>query len=212
MKKRIKRIILLCIIAILMIAAVVLFFDGVNDSLHILASSVVQEDASRIINEGVRKSLKENDDEILMWEKDEYGNIKFMSVDTGLVNSIATTALDYINDEIAKMSYASSNIPIGNLFSSPYTAGLGPNINIRTMQSGSVVYCFETDVNEVGINQTKFAMNIVFTVPLVYYSGVVRGDVDVKVAVPVYDVIIIGDVPDTYAKMNEAADFMNLMP
>ena len=55
-------------------------------------------------------------------------------------------------------------------------------------------------------------MYIIYKVPVLFYSGFVREDVNVEVAVPIYDVVIVGDVPDTYAKLSNAADFLNLAP
>lgn len=80
------------------------------------------------------------------------------------------------------------------------------------MQSGSVSYEYDTRINEAGINQTSFSMYIIYKVPVLFYSGFVREDVNVEVAVPIYDVVIVGDVPDTYAKLSNAADFLNLAP
>ena len=110
------------------------------------------------------------------------------------------------------MSYDGIKIPIGNLFESPYTVGWGPDITVKAMQSGSVSYEYDTRINEAGINQTSFSMYIIYKVPVLFYSGFVREDVNVEVAVPIYDVVIVGDVPDTYAKLSNAADFLNLAP
>ena len=55
-------------------------------------------------------------------------------------------------------------------------------------------------------------MYIIYKVPVLFYSGFVREDVNVEVAVPIYDVVIVGDVPDAYAKLSNAADFLNLAP
>lgn len=57
-----------------------------------------------------------------------------------------------------------------------------------------------------------FPWYIIYKVPVLFYSGFVREDVNVEVAVPIYDVVIVGDVPDTYAKLSNAADFLNLAP
>ena len=196
-KKKAKWIII--VVFVLLFILSIFLIDGINNSIRIIAQSRVQEEAVRIINEGVNRAIK-----------DESGNIKYVSVNSAVVNSIAIDATDWINDEIAKMSYDGIKIPIGNLFESPYTVGWGPDITVKAMQSGSVSYEYDTRINEAGINQTSFSMYIIYKVPVLFYSGFVREDVNVEVAVPIYDVVIVGDVPDTYAKLSNAADFLNL--
>ena len=209
-KKKAKWIII--VVFVLLFILSIFLIDGINNSIRIIAQSRVQEEAVRIINEGVNRAIKENQEEILLCDKDESGNIKYVSVNSAVVNSIAIDATDWINDEIAKMSYDGIKIPIGNLFESPYTVGWGPDITVKAMQSGSVSYEYDTRINEAGINQTSFSMYIIYKVPVLFYSGFVREDVNVEVAVPIYDVVIVGDVPDTYAKLSNAADFLNLAP
>ncbi len=212
MKKKLRVIAVIVITCAVIALLLSMVMRGIHDALHITADTMVRDAANEVINDGVKLALKNNHEEILQWEKNEYGDIKFMAINTACVNAIATDALQYISSELAKLTYEGASVRMGDLFTSPYTIGRGPLLNIYALQSGSVVYYFETDAIEAGINQTQFSMSIIYEIPLTYYSGTVRGDMTVKAAVPLYDVIIVGDVPDTYAKMNEAADFMNLMP
>lgn len=100
-KKKAKWIII--VVFVLLFILSIFLIDGINNSIRIIAQSRVQEEAVRIINEGVNRAIKENQEEILLCDKDESGNIKYVSVNSAVVNSIAIDATDWINDEIAKM-------------------------------------------------------------------------------------------------------------
>ena len=198
------------LLVLLMVSSITLIFKGINDTLAITADSLVRDYAVRIINDGVKYSL--TDKELLLLEKDNNGGISFISINTAEVNRITSNAIDYINDKMAELGYEKITVPMGNLFSSPYTIGQGPDVAIRIMTSGGIVYKLQTAVKEAGINQTLFTMSLKFIAPMTFYSGLIREDIEVETTVPIYEVIIVGDVPETYAKLSDAADFINLIP
>ncbi len=210
MKKKIVRIAAAALIAALVFCALTLVLREINDSLSIMADSLVKEYAVRIINDGVKKSL--SDSELLALEKDEKGKISYIKINTDEVNRITTDAVQYINDTMAGLGYEKIEIPAGDLLSSPYTMGRGPNLTVRAMLNGGIEYDVSSSVSDAGINQTLFSMKINFTAPMTYYSGFMREDIDIQATVPIYEVIIVGDVPETYAKLSDAADFINLIP
>lgn len=212
MKKKVKRIAVAVLLAALMLCALTFVLKGINETIVISAGSLIREKAVRIINDAVSEALTDETRELLKCEKDEKGNITLMSVDTAAVNAIIAESVEQINEQMALLGYEGITVPAGNLFASPYTVGLGPQVSIKAMLSGGVIYELKTMTAEAGINQTSFSMYISFTAPMTYYSGFLHEDMDVNVTVPVYEVIIVGDVPETYAKLNDAADFANLIP
>ena len=76
-KKKAKWIII--VVFVLLFILSIFLIDGINNSIRIIAQSRVQEEAVRIINEGVNRAIKENQEEILLCDKDESGNIKSVS-------------------------------------------------------------------------------------------------------------------------------------
>ncbi len=213
MKKRmVKRRIIAVVSVIFLLAACFFAFRGIESTLRPEMKARANEKVVKIINDCVFEALSEQKGELLTCEKDENGVITMMNIDSATVSKLGILSTQKINELLKKLNYESFSVPLGNLTESPYMVGLGPGVTVRCLYNGSIEQGYESVIREAGINQTSYSLYIKYEVKLCCYSGVIKEAVTVKTSVPVYDVVILGNVPDTYAKLNEAADFMNLMP
>ena len=88
---------------------------------------------------------------------------------------------------------------------------LGATMEAQSLM-GAVTASFNTRLDEAGINQTRYRTYIVLNVYMRMGIGLSTQTIEVKTEVFIADAIIVGKVPDTYADVNDATEFLNLMP
>lgn len=201
-----RRVFWALVIILALVAGFFVYIDGnILPVLEAMAEGRVRAMSIKAINDSVREIIKDPAQytDMVTIIRDENGKIAMVQSDSVQLNDISTQTALAAQDRIAQMGTQGIGIPLGSLFGSQLMSGRGPNIYNRIIPVGSVSTQFFTEFENAGINQTRYRiiMNATTSVRIVMPGGGHRVDVDVQI--PVFESIIVGDVPDSYVQVDD---------
>ena len=187
---------------------------GLQPNIVAQSEAYLKNTAISIMNKAVNQTLTEVGDtsSLIHVEKDSYGHVAYITADSTVMNRIAVKCALNAQNSIAELCETTLSIPLGNVLGSKLFSGMGPKIRIRVKPSGAVGTRFHTEFESVGINQSRYKVYIILEASMVLVVGTGSHRVQVETQVLISDVIMVGDVPQTYANVSEADGFMNLIP
>ena len=103
-------------------------------------------------------------------------------------------------------------IPLGTVLGIPLFAGKGPKLTLRFTPAGAVQSSFESAFADAGINQTihKITLRLTATVRIILPGE--SHTVTISSVATIAESIIVGDVPSTYADVDDGEEILNLVP
>ena len=198
---------------------ILLFFIGVfmaafTKNYKVALNSTLGNECVYIINEAVQYAMQKNGNltEILDVEKNETGVISCVSVDHGMLNQLSLYAMEVLKDEMIGLTNIELSVPLGNMLGSEFLSGRGPVIRAEAFPQGGIGISYQTRFSDAGINQVLFHLEMVVKVEMETVFGLRHFYQSVERSVPVCDVVIVGNVPETYANLPAETDFLNLVP
>jgi len=158
--------------------------------------------ATRIINDTVREELKKDalKEQILIPTYDNDGRINMIRTDALVMNTISSNIANRVQENIVSLSNQKFSIPLGSALDSQLLANKGPDLNFSIFHQGSVLVDFVTEFDESGINQTRYKIYITVAVDMRIISPVTTSSVTIKNNVLIAEIVIVGEVPDSYMK------------
>jgi sporulation protein YunB len=158
--------------------------------------------ATRIINDTVRAQLKKDElkEQILVPTYDNEGRINMIRTDALVMNTISSNIARDVQETITSLSKQKFSIPLGSAIDSQLLANKGPKLNFTILHQGSVLVDFITEFEESGINQTRYKIYITVGVDMRIVSPVTTSSISVKNNVLIAEIVIVGEVPDSYMK------------
>lgn len=156
--------------------------------------------ATRIINETVRNELNKDSvkDQILMPSYDNQGKINMIRTDAMVMNTISNSIAKNVQQKISDLENQAFSIPLFTALDSQLMAGKGPKLHFTILPQGSVLVDFITEFEESGINQTRYKIYITTEVDMRVISPVATNSTTVKNNMLIAEIVIVGDVPDSY--------------
>ncbi|MDD2494797.1 MAG: sporulation protein YunB [Tissierellia bacterium] len=158
--------------------------------------------ATRIINDTVRAQLKKDElkEQILVPTYDNEGRINMIRTDALVMNTISSNIAKDVQENISTLSNQKFSIPLGSALDSQLLANKGPKLNFTILHQGSVLVDFITEFEESGINQTRYKIYITVAVDMRIVSPVTTSSMSIKNNVLIAEIVIVGEVPDSYMK------------
>ena len=195
-KRKIIKIIVILLIAMLCYRTIMNYIDPIFESLceqrvKSLATIITNQQSTIIMN-------KYQYDELYITEKDEEGNIIIITSNVVPVNNMISDLTENIQNEFNKTEKTTIEVPLGNLFGTYFLSGVGPSIPIKVSTAGTLDTQLKSEFISQGINQTlhrsyvEFSCNMKILTPLKNYSKTIVNQVLVA------EHVIIGHIPDTY--------------
>lgn len=168
--------------------------------------------ASRIINEIVRNELNKESikNQILVPSYDKDGRINMIRTDAMVMNTISNNIAKNVQKKIVELESQKFSIPLFTALDSQLLAGKGPNLNFTILHQGSVLVDFITEFEESGINQTRYKIYITVKVDMRVLSPVTTSTITVNNNVLIAEIVIVGEVPESYMNFPSIKDFQNL--
>ena len=156
--------------------------------------------ATKIINETVRDELNKEaiKDQILIPSYDKQGKINMIRTDAMIMNNISNNIAKNVQQKIVKLEQQKFGIPLFTALDSQLLAGKGPNLKFSILHQGSVLVDFITEFEESGINQTRYKIYITVEVDMRIISPVTTSSTTVKNNVLIAEIVIVGEVPESY--------------
>lgn len=204
--KRKRRQLKLLIFFIFGIFLVVLMFIRFRMIFITLCKNEIQSISQEIVNNIVTGKLDVLDKELLQFEKDENGEITFVSSNVIYMNKLANEISIDISKKINKLDYLYVDVPIGSLFGSDILNSIGPDIKLRFIPVGDVETDFKTEFTSTGINQTKHKVFLEIVCEVQALSLVADTLVNTTLRIPIVETVIVGGVPSTYYHLENWRD------
>ena len=160
-------------------------------------------------NEAVVNVLAQNDicyDNIAVLARDGDGRVTSLEIDTVKVNFLKSKISFEIAKIIAVREYYDVKIPLGTLFGSEYTNGLGPRLSFK-MQLAPVVFVdFEHEFSDAGINQVLHRVVIKIRVTGSILAIGAREDLVVETSAIAAQTVIVGSTPGAVTEISGLPD------
>lgn len=140
-------------------------------------------------------------DDLIHVERNQEGKILAVSTNAVKMNELKAAISLHSQEQIGGIMDRTLQIPLGTLIDSEFTRGRGPNIPLHLSLSGNVRTEFTSRFESAGVNQTrhqiylKVSTNIFAIIPGYYNTST-----EVETSVVVAETVIVGEVPEVYAR------------
>ena len=199
------RIILLPAVVIVLVATVGIFIfleykiRSVRDELSMLEANTT---ASSALTAGLETALEKyriNYDDIVTFEYDSDGNIKSLSTDILILNTLGNEIGTNTDNLINEIGVYCIRVPLTSLLGIQLLAGIGPQIPFYVTMRGITSTGFENDFSDEGINQTRHQiyMNVKIKTYIIFSGEVTVVEYESKICIA--ESIIVGATPGTFA-------------
>lgn len=199
------RIILLPAVVIVLVATVGIFIflehkiKSVRDELSMLEANTA---ASSALTAGLEKALEKyriNYDDIVSFEYDSDGDIKSLSTDIFILNTLGNEIGTNTDSLINEMGIYCIRVPLTSLLGIQLLSGIGPQIPFYVTMRGLTSTSFENDFSDEGINQTRHQiyMNVKIRTYIIFSGEVTVVEYESKICIA--ESVIVGVTPGTFA-------------
>lgn len=199
------RIILLPAVVIVLVATVGIFIflehkiKSVRDELSILEANTI---ASSALTAGLETALEKyriNYDDIVSFEYDSDGDIKSLSTDIFILNTLGNEIGTNTDSRINGMGVYCIRVPLTSLLGIQLLSGIGPQIPFYVTMRGITSTSFENDFSDEGINQTRHQiyMNVKIRTYIIFSGEVTVVEYESKICIA--ESVIVGVTPGTFA-------------
>lgn len=198
MRKKIILFLLIICFALTFIGIV--YSKKIDSVVNAYANTYVSNLITKMLYETIGKYISEKGIEyldIVEFDKDDNGNIKALTVNSGLLNVIRSeTSLQFAN-QLDILENRDFYIPFGNIISSKMFSGLGPKVKIKIVPLGYVTSETINDFYSVGINQSLHNISINYSITINVVAPFSSASTTQTAKITIAESIIIGDVPNT---------------
>lgn len=196
------------IFTILLVVLVVFLDSQLRPLVHTVAATQAKAIFNNAVNEAVLEQLSvsnANYSDLINIEKDSSGKVLAVSSNVARMNELKAAVSLKVQERLAQSQENEFHIPIGTLLGSELLHGRGPGIPMKISLSGSIVTDFESDFTEAGVNQTRHQIYIKVTATIFVLIPGYNVSTQAETSVPVAETVIVGDVPNVYAGLNNGA-------
>lgn len=201
-------------IFLLLIIGIVLFVIvdwRLRPTLHQFAKAKARVLATEALTTAVALEIAEG----IRWEDlyalrpDSSGKVVLVQPNTGEIDRLTSQVTLRVQELLSKISDTKIRIPLGQILGSNVLANVGPKIGISIIPIGTVTTKILSDFEQAGINQIRHKIYLEVTAHMQVVVPMVTATDNVVVQVPITEVLIMGDVPETYIQL-EGRELRNL--
>lgn len=121
--------------------------------------------------------------------------------DTKSVNLVRTAVTQSAMKAMEREQSLIVTIPLGTLLGTEWLSGWGPLVSFPISCTATVLSDVSSSVESVAINQSIYTLNIELDVRLLIVSPGGRSSVATKVAYPMAETVLLGEVPDNLTEV-----------
>lgn len=177
-------------------------------ALSVSCATEINNKMSKIINDSVLDYISENGD------TSPYINIKYtndgkvssVDADVNRINitraNISRKILDTLDSNIIK----SIRLPFGCIIDNELLYAKGPMLTFKVISNEGFVSKVDSEFKEMGVNQTLHKLYLSFNVIITVSLPGKNEKYFVEYKYPLSEIVIVGDVPDAYTKINRFFD------
>lgn len=202
---RIKKGIIAAFVCVFVVAFSAIYYALVMlPIIRSIATSTIRSLATSAVNNAVFYALTEKTDynDLVTVYSDNFGKINMIAADSVKINALARETSKFSQDYINKIGSAGIDVPMGSLTGFELIVGQGPLVHFKTVPVGTVNADFYSEFTSSGINQTRHRIYIVVEATIDVILPICDEKIVTNTQVLVSESIIVGEVPDTYLKLN----------
>ncbi len=194
-------------VALVLLALTVLLsvcFFRCRTAVYLFAKNSAAWRAEKAANDMVAQVLSQHADICRSLISVSYNTDRVLSnvtVDAAGMNIIKTAASAAIMDALADMHTLTVYVPLATLFRLDWMSGLGPRVAVPLSVSASVLTNITSSLEEVGMNQTSYRVNIHVQIGLWIVTPAGYAEVTVQTAFPMAETVLLGEVPDNFTQV-----------
>ncbi len=185
----------------------------IKPAMNAVAEVRVRYYAVDIMNRAIKEITSRTDVksvvEVLM---NDDGSVRLVQTDSVAMNKLSTAVSERAQSMLQELKDIEISIPVGSIVSNGIFSGKGPDINITMLPAGAVNTSFSTEFENAGINQTRHRVYLEVSAEVRIVAPLSGSAIEVKTLVPITEMIIVGDVPDTYINVTDKDDAIELIP
>lgn len=160
--------------------------------------------AEKTTNETVARVLEEKNELCRSLISVAYNDEQILShvtVDSAGINTIKTAASVAVMDALEDATSVTVGIPLGTFLGLDWLSGWGPMISVPMSATKSVFTSISSALDDVGINQSTYRVNIHVKVNLWIVTPAGYANVTVENDFPVTEMVLLGKVPDNLTEV-----------
>ena len=206
-------IIIAAVITILSTVFLAVADSALKPALNALAEARVRYHAVDIMNRAIKEVTSHTDvKSVVEILTNDDGSIRLVQTDSAVMNRLSTQVSELAQEMLQELKNINVSIPMGSLVSNGLLSGKGPDIHITMIPAGSVNTDFSTEFENAGINQTRHRVYLKVSAEVQIIAPLSGGSIEVSTVVPITEMIIVGEVPNTYIHVDKAQDILDLVP
>ncbi len=172
---------------------------------RVLATEAVTSAVALEIAEGIRW------EDLYVLRPDSAGKVVLVQPNTGEIDRLTSKVTLRVQEYLSKISDTKIRIPLGQILGTHILANVGPRIVISITPIGTVTTRILSDFEQAGINQIRHKIYLEVTAHMQVIVPMVVATDDIVAQVLITEVLIMGDVPETYIQV-DGKEFKNLFP
>lgn len=191
---------------VIIILSMALFFveERIRPMVKTIGQAKAETIAMDVINKAVKDALGYDGYKDLFYViTDNNKRIAMVEPNTVKINNLVSETIELVQNRLNELDTLETYIYFGSVFNSQLLANVGPKINIRLYPVGSVNVDYNTTFDKAGINQTRYMLELVVNVKMQMVAPFISDSVMVSNNVPIAEMIIVGDVPQSYIDVND---------
>ncbi len=201
-KKSFKRVFSLFLVLIIIIGFYLYYKKAICGQVFNVCSQQAYAISTEAVNNAMLVSLnnKLEYSDLVFVEKNNSGDIVYMSTNSLKVNTINRQVANETNKLLKTKLNDGFFVPLGVFTGINFLSGYGKKVNIKVINTPSVICEFKSKFTSVGINQTLHSIyidvisTIELNMPLNSATSVC------KTQILISETILVGKVPDIYLK------------
>lgn len=195
--KNAKKLFSIFVVVLIMVSTFYTIFSSLNPIFEELCITKARQTGTYIMNEAAHKILNNFDySQILTIEKFENNNI--LKTDVVTINKIASDIVLEAEEKFSNLEKETIKIPIGALTGNKYLSGMGPNINIKVIPTGSISTEIKNEFEAKGINQTIYRIYLELKCSANIVTNYKTIEDELTSQVLLVETVVVGDVPESY--------------
>lgn len=141
--------------------------------------------------------------DLITLERSESGDIVALTSNMAQANVLRAQLLDTALTALTGLENMEMEIPLGTIFDWDLLSGVGPDVKVRVLYTGTASAEFENAFSAAGINQTchQIFFHVSADVSVLLPGRQYHTTVSTRVCVA--ETIIVGKVPETYLQLNK---------
>ncbi len=193
-------------ISFFIISLLFLYILGMRDIVATISVNQLEYHVNNIINTAVYDCIDEQKftfNELIIVDKDSYGNINSISIDPYHANLMKSRIGTEINERVNSITTDDLEITLGMLLGYCALGSWGPKLPLTVSPNGNVNIDFKNQFVSCGINQVQNNLLVDVNVDISALMPFYEVNTKMHSSVIVAQTVIVGRVPNTYLNIGE---------